>query len=327
MIFVVRTTNSSVTDYYLDVIKDAFEKNGNPVLDRNVGQLKTLRKDDWVICARLVDAVKILLAHPRAKLVFWCQGIEPEESFLNHNSAIRKTILDLMEKIVIKRARFFFFVSDEMRRHLEQKHRHSFSKDSYYVMPCFNTGIQKEAFFESGKYQENKFTYVGSLSKWQKFEETMDLFGSIKKNLVPDAKLYVYTPNVEQAKEILANKGIDAQEVAFCSQTELDEKMKPIQYGFIIRDDIAVNRVATPTKISTYMGNGIIPIYSSCLGGVSEILEQTKFKVSDENQLLQLGSILPDEIFEEYSRVFETQYSREYHLSKLIGKAPFCETK
>ena len=39
-------------------------------------------------------------------------------------------------------------------------------KDSYYVMPCFNSKLDSSSFKNDRKYSDNIFAYVGSMASW-----------------------------------------------------------------------------------------------------------------------------------------------------------------
>lgn len=54
----------------------------------------------------------------------------------------------------------------------------------------------------------------------------------------------------------------------------MTDTLRDVKFGFVLRDDIAVNNVATPTKLSSYLSAGVIPIYSSAL---KDFYEKTKF--------------------------------------------------
>ena len=47
----------------------------------------------------------------------------------------------------------------------------------------------------------------------------------------------------------------------------------------ITRKDIAINKVATPTKMSSYLANGIIPIFSDIIGDFNKVMGKLKYTV------------------------------------------------
>ena len=106
---------------------------------------------------------------------------------------------------------------------------------------------------------------------------------------------------------------------------ELEEKLKHVKYGFLLRSRSVVNSVATPTKVLTYISNGIIPIYSDCLTGVNEILSTTQFKLPIKKDFT-LPDFMSDgltnpidarDIYADYSVIFEKYYNRANHIEHL----------
>lgn len=302
-----------MTNFYLDVIKQAYVDNGYEVEDREVKDIKASEKDT-VICARILDAIKLFGKNKKCKYVYWVQGIEPEESYMQHQSKLRKMVLNYLECKVLKKADYLFFVSESMKEYLEKKHKFVFDKKKYHVMPCFNTAIHKDAFYVSEKYSSNNFVYAGSLSKWQKFDETVDLFKKIKEEYISDAELYVYTFDVAGALATLNKKSVNAKEVKCLKPEEMPEYLSKAKYGFIIRDDDPVNNVATPTKISTYLSCGLIPIYSGCLSGMTEMLSNTRYKIVAKDKMIFLDRINASDIYEEYNKIFQAHYSVKKHI-------------
>lgn len=52
----------------------------------------------------------------------------------------------------------------------------------------------------------------------------------------------------------------DVIHLSFCPREQLDQKYKQADFGFVLRSDSPVNRVACPTKLMEYMAFGVIPI-------------------------------------------------------------------
>ena len=114
--------------------------------------------------------------------------------------------------------------------------------------------------------------------------------------------------------------------IDFVKPDDLPKALNCAKYGFIIREDTPVNRVATPTKISTYMACGLIPIYSKCLTAFADIAESMKYVVCyDDNyldsiRLLSNTAINNDEVRTEYDKVFRAYFDKTNHQKKLLEK-------
>ena len=277
MVWIIKCKNTTVTDYYLEVIKSAIKKTTEVMTVNNINQAFTGNKNDFYIVSTIIDALMLYLKEKK-KILIWVQGVVPEESYMRNKNIARKIILEKIERYVLKHAKFVFFVSSEMKKYYELKYGLSFT-DRCYIMPCFNTGIRKNAFYKKGKYENNIFAYVGSLSVWQKFDETVRCYKSIEDLGFPNTKLLVLTPDIENARKILIDLQIQNYEVDYVNNEILHDKLSDVKFGFIIRDDIVVNQVATPTKISSYLSCGVIPIYSTCLKDFHRASKDIRYKI------------------------------------------------
>lgn len=326
MIVVVKCNNGIVTDKYLENISDAVSEALNEEkkwLD-TFNNIKKYDKNTLFIVARVLDAFKLIMLGYN-KIIMWCQGIEPEESYMIHKSKIRFWILSKMEKFVLKHSIFVFFVSNAMLEHYQKKYKIDF-KENYYCMPCMNTNIQESTFFTKGKYSYNKFVYVGSMAIWQKFEDVAKCYKKIEELDINDPKLYVYTKEKEEAERILKENKIYNYVIDYVKPSELPKILSDKKYGFILREDNIVNNVATPTKISTYLSCGLIPIYSSCLKDFESIAQNLKYVIRNDKNIFNKIKMLDNdfidvnEILKEYKNIFNTYYSTEIHKKNIENK-------
>lgn len=335
MIIIVKCNNGIVTDNYLEIIGEALTIIDDEIIYVNsVNDVYAYDKQSIIVVARIMDAISVL-GHGYKKMIMWFQGVEPEESYMAHGSFLREFVLSFLEKRILKKAMFYFFVSEEMRSRYIKKYKISI-QDNYYCMPCLNTDIHVRSFYTPEKYTNNYFAYVGSMAVWQKFEDTVSCYKKIEMLGLPNTKLFVFTSEAEKAKEVIEKYGIRNFAIDFVDNSKLDGALGEIKYGFIIREDTTVNRVATPTKISTYLSCGLIPIYSECLCDFNKIAKNMKYVVTASESLTEKISsddflnINPDNIFSEYKCVFETYYSRTNHIKKIreqIGKCLVFRSK
>ena len=256
----------SVTSTYMNIVRDACAK---------VGQIESVEKGahasdkkSYIVTDTIQCALSYFAKGYRNHII-WMQGVVPEESYMRNKSKLRFWILSKMEKYVLKRAKLVVLVSVAMREHYEKKYKIDLSKKSV-IMPCFNeTGLQSGA-FEDQKYDNNTFVYVGSLHSWQCFEQTAALYSKIEQCSQAKTKFLVYTFQKELAEEIIKKYAISNYKIDCVEKEALSERIKEIKYGFVLREDCVVNNVATPTKFSNYLANGIIPIYSSAVKSFTE---------------------------------------------------------
>lgn len=317
MIQIQRQSNSVVTDYYLDIIGGMCAKKGK--LYGYSHPLSACEKNDIIIVPTATDFLKVYLRGFR-RIVYWMQGIDAEESYLKHRSLWRKKVLDLLTCFALKKAKAVFMVSNEMKRYEEEKFKLNLEKKSF-IMPCFNVSKEQGLLLiEKKKFTKNVFTYVGSLSQWQCFSQTVDLFKQIESKY-DDAELKVFTFSEETAKHILIEKGVKNFTVSAVPPDQMTCALKDVKFGFVLRDNIPVNNVATPTKLSTYLSAGVIPIYSNSLMDFYEKTHGLNYCIPvDDN------TRIPDKLVElienpvdyellskEYNMLFDTYYNPSYY--------------
>ena len=214
------------------------------------------------------------------------------------------------------------FVSYAMKKHYEVKYKMKFV-DNYVIMPCFNTEIQNDSFTSPKKYDNNLFVYAGGLSIWQCFNKTLKCYEEIEKFELPNTKLLILTQDKEKALEKIRKTNIKNYEIDFVKPENLPEILKIAKYGFVIRDDVPVNRVATPTKISTYIANGLIPIYSECIIDFHNKIKDYRFKLVYDNNfidsLLSLANYKIDskDVYLEYETIFKQYYNTNYYINEV----------
>lgn len=314
-------SNSVVTDAYLRAIGDSFRRIGYQVeYTRSCASCRGGKRDIYVV-AIAPSAVK-LLAKGRRNIVFWAQGVWPEESFARNGSRIRLAVCNFVEKAALSNAKCIFVVSSVQRAHYEEKYSIDLSKKTF-VMPCSNEAFHRESFYVEGKYRHPVFLYAGSLAEYQCIDRMLDAF-KLAQRVLPDARLLFYTNQQADAKKLVEERGLNNVVIDYKSQDELSEAIAHAKYGFVIRDDSIVNRVSTPTKISTYIANGIIPVYSSSLlsfadssEGIKRVLYE-EHSFTDELLSVEAETIEPDVLLAQ----FEGYYSRELSYE---SKAPLLD--
>lgn len=308
-------SNKAVIEDYIQIIASAFTK-----IDKNIEYIESLnsvKKDDWIFVPLFTSAFKLYFKGCK-NIILWQQGLNAEESFMRNKSYIRKFIIEQIEKFILKRVKLVFFVSKEMKRFYESKYRICFK--NYIIMPCFNEVFHEEALSHKLKYKTKIFTYVGSLAVWQCFDRTIEIFKNLEVAL-PEVELRVFTFDVETAKEKLNKSGIKNYSVEFVQKEMIIEKMKPISYGFVIRDNSVVNQVSTPTKLSSYMAAGVIPIFSDIIADFRLQAKDMKYACAlpQEGYMETVINFINKpinkyEIMEEYRNLFNTYYGKKKYI-------------
>ena len=308
--------NDEVITHYLNVIVKGIKKSNSNCSVERARSYKDINKKDICIFYTFTDAIRILI-RKKVKFYIWFQGIYPEERQLYAKGKFDYILCSFLEKIVLKKANKIFVVSEEMIKFYEKKYKIKI-KEKSLIIPCYNDSLKKESFYKKNKYEIPTFTYVGSLSKWQCFEKTVLLFKKIN-TLIPNAKFYVYTKNVDEARNVLNKNGVKNFYVNCVKPEEINEKLSTIKYGFIIRENISINNVATPTKFANYLSAGVIPIISSSIKFYDQIAKNSDYIISEENEEeiikkvvnFESRKIYNKEVFENYFQIFNKYFNDE----------------
>jgi hypothetical protein len=191
-------------------------------------------------------------------------------------------------------------------------------------MPCFNSGFNKQSFLTPRKYEANVFCYAGGMQPWQGFDKIVRLYKDIEKKR-DDVFLKVYSKEIDIAKTIIEEASLKRYSIDCVPQEKMDEVLSNCKFGFIIREDTIINNVATPTKLATYIGNGVIPIFTSSIKSFRELSENYDYLCCIEDEKDSKGKIIsliekvldPEEIAAEYTKIFDSYYNREKYIEGL----------
>ncbi|MBD5266769.1 MAG: glycosyltransferase family 4 protein [Bacteroides sp.] len=317
-----------VTAGYINIIRKAIEYRGEEV--KIVNNLKHIPKYSKVFTEYDKFCVDVLLWRKAKVAVNWFQGVTPEETYLMHKgtwlSRLRYLAHRYMEKFVLKRAAFKLFVSKAMLHHYQSVY--NYKGNDYFIMPCFNTTLGNGVFNEV-RYATPKFVYAGSMSAWQCIDDTLELFKMIQKS-IPAATLDIYTSERDKA-EALCKKHDVVAKIDCVPSSELENRLRNYKYGFIVRDGSIINRVATPTKMSNYMGAGLIPVFSDTISAYKEnIAINNPYAVCFNNKeeatkeiirIEQLG-INSNQIEKVYNEIFNRYWNEQYYIEQLSKVLP-----
>lgn len=156
------------------------------------------------------------------------------------------------------------FVTEELR----ELHHERLGDRPTAVIPCaahesyffFDPELRSSTRAQLG-YQENErvFVYSGSLTTYQCFEETLSLF-AMAHAVDSRNRLLVLTPDIEGAQSSLASLPAGSFQVHACMLEEVNAFLNAADVGFLLRQPIRTNHVASPTKFAEYglAGLGVV---------------------------------------------------------------------
>jgi len=210
-------------------------------------------------------------------------GVVPEE-FRMHNDFFSALIYDKEERLAVKKAGIVIMVTDAMRHYFEQKFRSDFRARvvEFPMFPSFDPYIASRPLVDGKPI----VIYAGGLHKWQQVSKMIDAI--IKTS---DYCLHhFYCPEPDAIRAMLPETLYSSVIIGAKPHAELMKIYMQCHYGFILREDIVVNRVACPTKLVEYLAMGIIPIVDCEDIGDFKALGMRFITIGDF-----LSSALPDE--------------------------------
>ena len=331
-VFLSSRSLNEVTLHYVSLIESSLRRSGKLVL--RVDSIKQIAPGEEVVTILPLDALKLILLK-NAKVIHWFQGIGPEEYQLLHSEdkTILRTksivkILEISEQIVLRKSLGRIFVSESMARHYKEKY--DMPDIDYVVIPCYNTKLHYKG-YDNNRYKNPTFIYVGSSYAWQRLDKTLDIFKAVE-DLIPLAHLSVMTKDKEVVEDMAKQRKIKNISIGYTSQDELDMIMSNHKYAFLVRDDIDINRVSTPTKMANYISVGLIPIYSDAIDAFRENINLADFGLCLPNNLsiyeiaIRIAShhnrtkdyINLEEMRGIQEQIFKNYYSDDVNISKLV---------
>lgn len=310
--------NDEVINHYLNIICRSIECETGKKVERIINN--NIEKEDIVIFYSIKD---VLNFKKRCNYYLWVQGVVPEERRMRGKSVFDFFAISILEKHILNNAQKLFFVSNGMLKHYQEKYGKDFSK-KVYIMPCYNERIRKEEFYVEKKYDTPTFCYVGSLSEWQCFEETVFIYKTLEEE-IGNTHFYVFTREIEKANSILKKHSAKHYTVESVKPELLHERLKTVKYGFILRNQSPVNRVATPTKLGNYIASGVMPVLTDKVDYFKELSEKYNYIIlgkTDEDiikKILKMESqgILKSDVYHEYKKIFDKEYNDDLHINEI----------
>lgn len=223
--------------------------------------LGLFRKASFVYIQSIYNAITTIffIILFRKFYVLDLHGVVPEELAMK-NKKIHFFIASMIEKILFSRVNICVAVTNKMVQHFKMKYYESNCEYiTYAILPNHLEVINLE---EIKSNETIEIIYSGNLQLWQNIDLMLE---AIKKNQSEKIKFTILTGDPESFKNKMNEKEIESGNIVVKSvkPEELKQYYQKSNYGFVLRDDILVNRVACPTKIIEYLAYGIIPIVLS----------------------------------------------------------------
>ena len=230
-------------------------------------------------------------------ITYWVQGTVPDESYMRHGSKLKKLVLYSLEKIAFTLSSSFVYVSDAMASFYDKKHC---KKKPYIVVPCISEYKENDIIKERIK---NSYVYIGGMSVWQCFEDTLRLYLKISsKNSI----FHVITRETNKAEKIVAQIAPNHPEIKIypiTDRNQIPNVLSQFEYGFLIRKSNPVNYVASPIKFLEYISCGVNVIMTDAVPYYADIIKKynigTVVSLSDQDIKINMYNTQARNIYKE----------------------------
>jgi len=205
---------------------------------------------------------------PFVNIFYWVQGLVSDEMETRSERRFRILIMRLLERLSYKRANFCIVVSNAMKKELENRYG---PRKNIHIIPCLPRLTPKVA-----PKIPHSFCYIGGMSPWQKVDQALEFFNKYIE-LHPSATFKIATNDIKSAQSKIdryASK-IAKRSIAVLSldtKEEVSDFLSDTQFGFLLRDDLPLNRVASPIKFGEYLSCGVSVIISPKVGDYSDLV-------------------------------------------------------
>ncbi|HBA89859.1 MAG TPA: glycosyl transferase family 1 [Geobacter sp.] len=216
------------------------------------GILRLALGTDCIYLHSVGNALAMLPFYFFRKMVTDMHGAVPEEFTLagKRLAALRYAPV---EWVAVRYSRAVVTVSRAMAEHLRDKY-------SLSRLPSFNVPIFDEVTVPRSSDDRvaavPRVIYAGGAQVWQNVDLMLEAIGKAKTRCA----YTILTGDVGTFRDKVAALGLAEITISSVPKDEVYGYYARADYGFVLRDDTLVNRVACPTKLVEYLSCGVIPI-------------------------------------------------------------------
>ena len=259
--------------------------------------LKNVVKYDKIIYQTRIGIGTVFLILnwlPKVKLVFEARGAGNEEIAHSEKEIketyikrIKRRISIFNEKLLLNKSDKIICVSKALRDYYVTKFKLNY--EAFSVFP----GAADSDYFFYDKEVRNSFreklnfskkdiviVYSGRLEmKWEIPDKIFDFFKVLNSNKI-NYKLLLITPDVAIAKELIKEYNLEGLVfVLAISFKDVNKYLNASDVGLLLREDVVMNNVASPTKFAEYLMAGLPVIISAAVHDFAETVKSTEFGV------------------------------------------------
>lgn len=288
----------------------------NSFLALNVMAPKIFFKNNIILHCRAQEATRIaLLAKNINKSIKIISDIRsvPYEELKDRNIKRAKYFKKLDEQIFNnKNIDYYNFISNKLREYYIEIYSQLKDKKSS-IIPCFSSFTSEYNSKTKEREKELNILYVGGQQFYQNIDKIPSLLNKIK-----NKKKMLLCLSGERNKE-LENKfnelGINNEFYYNLNSDELDKIYKKSDIGIVIRENIPLNIVASPVKISEYFSKGLYVMLIGKVGDFyNDIIKDNKLGIAYENiDTIESINLKEDIVYEQlnYRKEYANKFSKQ----------------
>lgn len=248
--------------------------------------LERLVLDSRFVYVHTAHLARFLLPfYPTGKIITDMHGIVPEEERMLGRPVVA-TFYEGVERVIMKNAQFIVVVTDAMRDHLLEKHPDC--NATFICLPIiedYAATLEQRVGRTEG--QDYRVIYAGGTQVWQNIDWTIQVCEAASSFCTFEFLSIEHEAIRTQASGL---SFLPKAKFGVVDKSDLPARYLASDFGFVLRDDTAVNRVSCPTKLSEYLWFGVIPIVKT--PHVGDFLTEGFSYVTDEEFV---AGLLPDE--------------------------------
>lgn len=213
--------------------------------------------------------VALFLGSMRSRRIFDLHGIVPEEEALLGRIALSK-VMGYVEHMSLAHADSVIAISNEMTDYLTEKYPELNIQDKTLRVPVMSFSIEdcrysSSLLSEKFSSPKRQVIYSGGVQRWQNIEKMLQSIRTIKSRCPESYQFSIFVPKkaIQKIERMLSQHELGDVELGSLPHAQITERLKSTHLGFILREDIPVNRVAMPTKLAEYLQYGVVPVVLS----------------------------------------------------------------
>jgi len=272
------------------------------------------------------------LFNKKIQLVFDPRGLFAEELEYYNGKSVPSFVFKRLELLFIRYSDAVIAVSKSMKDYFSSKYFGCADKIS--IIPTFAQVLsQIEPIDVPDIRKANRWggeillCYSGSLEGWQCFDEILNIFNILQKRSSRFRFVFLSKSASEMLSRIQARLLLGSFAVYSASPEELPFYLSQCDYGFLVRRDHIINKVAAPIKVKDYLLAGLRVVVTPNVGDTSDFIADHNCGISIDFEDIIKGvidhtqlevSIPPAEkkrISSIATKVFSLQVAAKDHLS------------